>query len=51
MDLKRNSEILEALFTYRKVDDLEEYLSDHPELNIVKLSDSQGNNILHQLAY
>jgi len=50
-EVKRNSEILEALFTYRKVDELEEYLADHPDLNINRLVDSQGNNVLHQLAY
>lgn len=33
------------------MEDLEEYLESHPDINLMKVTDGQGNNVLHQLAY
>lgn len=47
----RQSEIFEAVFAYRKVEDLEQFLNKNPNINLMTISDAQGNNVLHQLAY
>lgn len=47
----RESEIFEAVFTYRKVEELEQFLNKNPTINFMAISDLQGNNVLHQLAY
>ncbi len=47
----RQSEIFDAIFTYRKVEELQTFLKSHPNINFIEINDSQGNNVLHQLAY
>lgn len=48
---RKNSEIIDKLFTYRNVQELEEYLDSNHDIDIIQLKDSQGNTVLHQLAY
>ncbi len=50
-DIRRESEIIDTLFSYRRVDELRDYLGNNPDIDIIQLNDSQGNTVLHQLAY
>lgn len=50
-EARRESEIIDTLFSYRKVDELRDYLGNNPDIDIITLNDSQGNTVLHQLAY
>ena len=45
------AEIIEAIFSNRNIHELNEYLESHPTLDLTQLTDSQGNTVLHQLAY
>lgn len=51
MQKQGHSSIIENLFSNRQVEDLEEYLDNNPDINILALTDMQGNTVLHQLAY
>lgn len=48
---RKESEIIEILFSNRKIDELGDFLDQHPDLDIIGLADNQENTILHQLAY
>lgn len=45
------SEIIDILFSNRNINELSQYLTDNPELDLITLLDSQGNTVLHQLAF
>lgn len=48
---KQESEIIELLFTNRKIDEVSDYLDEHPHLDILALKDTQCNTVLHQLSF
>ncbi len=48
---RKESEIIELLFTNRRIDEVQEYLEENQELDIIQLTDTQDNTVLHQLAY
>jgi len=39
------------LFSNRKIDELSDYLTDNSDIDLITLTDNQGNTVLHQLAY
>lgn len=48
---RKNSDVIEFLFSNRNIDELADYLQQHPEIDLLKVADVQRNTVLHQLAF
>ena len=50
-ELSTEAKVIEDIFSSRSIDDLNDYLDMHNQVDVTQLTDIQGNTVLHQLAY